>query len=134
MHDPIISNRSARLRKHADFERVYRESRKHFSPLISYFFIERPSQICAGPRVGFTVGRAFGKAVRRNRLKRRLREAVRSNLGGLTREVDVVLHPRQRLAAASFVSLRQEVLAIFTHIERAVPQRTRAGAPTEAGR
>jgi ribonuclease P protein component len=37
----------------------------------------------------------MGKAVDRNRIKRRMREAVRKNLSSLRTPVDVILHPRR---------------------------------------
>ena len=74
--------RSARLLRHADFERVYKQGRRHFSASLTVFYLQRPETEAArsatsGPRIGFTVGRALGGAVQRNRMKRRLREAVR---------------------------------------------------------
>ena len=81
--------RTARLLRHADFERVYKQGRRHFSASITVFYCPRPeaesrkpeaaptSAPISGLRVGFTVGRALGGAVQRNRMKRRLREAVR---------------------------------------------------------
>ncbi len=108
---------NARLRKHADYQRVYQRSRKHFSPSMTYFFAERVSGI--GPRVGLTAGRVLGKAIERNRIKRRMREAVRLNLASLTREVDVVLHPRRTVLTADFTTLQGEVSRIFALIEKA---------------
>ena len=67
---------------------------------MTYFFAERSSGV--GPRVGLTAGRVLGKAVDRNRIKRRMREAVRLNLALLTRDVDVVLHPRRSVLTADF--------------------------------
>src|SRR5580658_7397713 len=100
---------NARLRKHADYQRVYQRSRKHFSPSMTYFFAERASgldsQPAIGPRVGLTAGRVLGKAVERNRIKRRMRQAVRLSLGLLTRDVDVVLHPRRSVLTAEFARL-----------------------------
>src|SRR5580692_1992463 len=96
----------ARLRKHADYQRVYQRSRKNFSRSMTYFFAERTSTRPVGPRVGLTAGRVLGKAVERNRIKRRMREAVRLNLCLLTRDVDVVLHPRRAVLTADFSTLQ----------------------------
>jgi len=96
--------RSARLRKHADYQRVYRESRRYSSASMSYFFRARPNEESAGalPRVGLTAGRVLGGAVERNRIRRRMREAVRLHLSELPLHVDVVLHPRKMVLEMEF--------------------------------
>jgi ribonuclease P protein component len=116
---PIQALRCARLRKHADYQRVYRESRKHSSASMTYFFAEREAHPAEGPRVGLTAGRVLGNSVERNRIKRRMREAVRFNLNALTRDVDVVLHPRRSVLTVDFAFLRGEVSKIFAMIEKA---------------
>jgi ribonuclease P protein component len=93
---------------------------------MTYFFAERPASASPvsgpnrilGPRVGLTAGRVLGKAVERNRIKRRMREAVRLNLKLLTRDVDVVLHPRRTVLTAEFARLQGEVCKIFAVIEK----------------
>jgi ribonuclease P protein component len=85
---------------------------------MTYFFAERTSPP-VGPRVGLTAGRVLGKAVERNRIKRRMREAVRLNLALLTRDVDVVLHPRRTVLTAEFAGLQSEVSRIFAIVEKA---------------
>ena len=67
--------RSGRLLRHSDFERVYKQGRRHFSAHMTVFYLRRAEG--EGLRVGFTVGRVLGGAVDRNRIKRRLRESVR---------------------------------------------------------
>jgi ribonuclease P protein component len=109
----------ARLRKHADYQRVYQHSRKHFSSSMTYFFAERASSARVGPRVGLTAGRVLGKAVERNRIKRRMREVVRGQLPLLTRDVDVVLHPRRSVLTTQFAGLQNEVSRIFALVEKA---------------
>jgi ribonuclease P protein component len=101
--------RSARLLKHSDFERVYKQGRRHFSPHLTAFYLLRQSGDLSGPRVGFTVGRVLGGAVERNRIKRRLREAVRLNLAALSAPVDVVINPKKSVLDLEFAQLRDEI-------------------------
>ncbi len=110
--------RSARLRKHADYQRVYRESRRYSSASMSYFFCARSSEDASGtqPRVGLTAGRVLGGAVDRNRIRRRMREAVRLHLGELPQRVDVVLHPRRLVLEMEFTRLEREVSRVFSSV------------------
>ncbi|MGB9205198.1 MAG: ribonuclease P protein component [Terriglobales bacterium] len=106
-------SRSGRLRKHSDFERVYKQGRRHFSPHMTVFFLRRAAGALpeTGSRVGFTVGRVLGGAVERNRIKRRLREAVRlrrSVLDGVV-DVDVVINPKKSVLTLEFAVVLEEV-------------------------
>ena len=71
-----------------------------------------------GLRVGFTVGRVLGGAVERNRMKRRLREAVRSERPAAGAAVDVVINPKKSLLTADFAELRKEVSQAFQVVEQ----------------
>lgn len=114
-----------RLRKHPDYQRVYKTSRKQWARQIGYFSVLRPPgspealrSETPGPRVGLTVPKALGKAVDRNRIKRRLRELLRSalpHLGSLP--VDVVLHPKRSVLDAEFAALQREVATIFKSVQ-----------------
>jgi ribonuclease P protein component len=128
-----------RLCKHGDFQRVYGASRKRFGKQMSYFFLLRqpvqPGDSArdtgpGGPRIGLTVGKAMGKAVDRNRIKRRMREAVRRQLSLLHSPVDVVLHPRRSVIDVDFATLEREVASVFQQIQRAL-ERQPAPLPSE---
>lgn len=119
--------REARLRRHADYVRAYEAGRREQSPSMAYVCRlraplagkdepqpEKPT--IPGVRVGLTVGRVLGPAVLRNRIKRRMREAVRAHLALLPSEVDLVLLPRKSVATLPYPELSQEVAAIFGRV------------------
>jgi ribonuclease P protein component len=64
-----------------DFRKVYDEGSRIANPLFAAFCLRE--SLPDGPRIGFTVPRALGKAVVRNRIRRRVREAVRHHLDRL---------------------------------------------------
>jgi ribonuclease P protein component len=111
-----------RLRKHADYQIVYKAGRKQFSKQIAYFHALRPAERRSdtpGARVGLTVPKALGGAVDRNRIKRRMREAVRAALPLLSSPVDVILHPRRSVIELEFNQLKREVANIFRSVQAA---------------
>jgi len=114
---PEASSKSAkfpgarRLQRHADFDRVYREGRRHFARHLTVFYLRRAQD--GGLRVGFTVGKALGGAVERNRIKRRLREAVRLHWPNFVAPVDVVINPKKSLLKADFTELGSEISRAF---------------------
>ena len=59
-------------------------------------------------RVGFTTPRALGGAVVRNRIKRRVREAVRRHLDGVG-PWEIVINPRRRALTAPFDEIEREM-------------------------
>lgn len=124
--------RGSRLLRHADFERVYKQGRRHFSQSMTVFYLARqeakesgtPTREISGPRIGFTVGRALGGAVERNRIKRRLREAVRLSSKPEKTNVDVVINPKKIVLKAEFESILNEVGRALTVIEQKLGPRT----------
>lgn len=118
-----------RLRKHADYQLVYKAGRKQFSKQIAYFHALRPAERRSdtpGARVGLTVPKALGKAVDRNRIKRRMREAVRASLPLLNAPVDVILHPRRSVMTLEFPLLQREVAQIFRSVQAACDRAAKA--------
>jgi ribonuclease P protein component len=113
--------KSHRLLRHADFERVYKQGRRHFASYMTVFYLRRQGEPGGSNlRIGFTVGKVLGGAVQRNRMKRRLREAVR--LTGFAPGVaaDVVINPKRSLLTADFAALQSEIAKAFQAIERSI--------------
>jgi ribonuclease P protein component len=141
--------RAARLLRHADFERVYKQGRRHFSASMTVFYWPRPEASAGevemqaktragvlapqGLRVGFTVGRALGGAVQRNRMKRRLREAVRMTPPPAGVAADVVMNPKKSLLTTDFAAVLNEVARAFVVIEQKLSGKTGAETKTNRG-
>jgi ribonuclease P protein component len=119
--------RAARLLKHADFERVYKQGRRHFSSHMTVFYLRQAEGIGNGnneARTGFTVGRVLGGAVQRNRIKRRMRNAVRQRRALLQGPVDIVINPKKSVLNVEFPILLEEVTRAFEMIARRMAERT----------
>ena len=114
--------RGSRALRHADFDRVYKQGRRHFSASMTVLYFARklapPVKGQCGLRVGLTVGRALGGAVQRNRMKRRLREAVRLTRPTPGPGADVVINPKKVVLTAGFDVLVNEVRQAFVVIQK----------------
>ena len=137
--------KSMHLLKRADFQRVYQQGKRHFSGNMTVFYLRTDAvapaasntqsgevaALCeqgapARVRVGFTVPRAIGKAVERNRIRRRTREAVRfhiAELAPLSQTVDIVINPKRSALTAEFAEISSEVERAFRVV------RENGGAP-----
>jgi ribonuclease P protein component len=103
---------SARLSKTRDFERVQRSGRRTQLPLITVW---KTRGLTLQPRVGIVVGLHGRSAVARNRLKRRVRYIVRSEI--LTKNVeafDAVIRIQPAAYAATFHKLRTCLIEAFS--------------------
>jgi len=89
------------------------------SPSFAMFFLRRDGEPAVGVRVGLTTPRAAGNSVVRNRLKRRMREALRLTLPAFHQPVDYVFHPRRPVADIAFPQLCAEVERILRRAEAA---------------
>jgi ribonuclease P protein component len=106
--------KSKHLLRHADFQRVYQVGRRQFTGHMTVFFLRRASaaegEVSGNSlRIGFTVSKMLGGSVERNRIKRRMREAVRTSWPTREAPVDVVFHPRKSVLELSFAQVASEV-------------------------
>ncbi len=108
----------ARLQRHADYQRAYAGSRKRQSSSMSWFLgRQQPAfadaALPSGPRVGLTAGKVLGKAHERNRIKRRMREALRRHVELLPGGFDLIFHPRRIVLNLEFAKLEAEIVRIL---------------------
>jgi len=125
-----------RLRKHADYLRVYASARKRQSSSMSWFFApladgNAPSSLAP---VGLTVGKVLGKAHERNRIKRRMREALRRHVDLLPSGAGLIFHPRRNVLTMEFAQLEAEIVRILEQAAREAPRSAKlaAAAPSQS--
>ncbi|MGA7379420.1 MAG: ribonuclease P protein component, partial [Terriglobales bacterium] len=99
--------RDVRLLRHADFERVYKQGKRHFAAHLTAFYRRREAGDTL--RIGFTVSKLLGGAVQRNRMRRRLREAVRLHWPEFQAPVDIVINPKKSLLGIELSALGKEI-------------------------
>jgi ribonuclease P protein component len=102
---PYAYRKSERLRKNADFTATMKEKRLSIDGL-SLFYRRNDA---GGFRVGISVGKKLGNAVKRNRLRRRIRACVGKALTGHAAGFDLVFLARNELMAKDFPQICQAV-------------------------
>lgn len=102
-------SKNVRLLKSSEFRKVYNEGSRISGPYFAAFRLSVARTEQEGPRIGFTLPRAFGKAVKRNLAKRRIREILRLRLPQIDAQWNLVINPRRRALDASPQELQREV-------------------------
>jgi ribonuclease P protein component len=102
--------RASRLLRRADYDAVYREGRRRSSREFAVFL--RPNGLELS-RFGWSIKRALGSAVKRNRMRRRIREIIRLHRQEIAPGWDIVIHPRTTVATANFTALSEELVKLL---------------------
>jgi ribonuclease P protein component len=102
--------REARLVRRGDFDAVYRAGKRRSSSNFTVFF--RANQLPVS-RFGFSIKKALGGAVVRNRMRRRMREIVRCHRMEIPAGWDIVIHPKSSVGRAEFVGLTADLVRLM---------------------
>ena len=127
-----------RLRNNRDFRAVYAKGRSRVGPLAVLYVWKRPADAPAptsGRRIGFVVSKKQGGAIERNRIKRRMREAVRLRLSDLKDgPYDLIFVARSGLKTAEWPQIQAALAELLRQsgmlankpavAERAAPNET----------
>ena len=98
-----------RLLSTKDYERVYAEGRKIVEEWAVLYYARNQLPHC---RLGITISRKMGKAVSRNRIKRRLKEAFRLNKHKLSPGYDLTVVVRKKAMDLSFHEIEGRLLLL----------------------
>ena len=101
-------NPGTTIKQNGDFHRIYAKGKSAVSPCVVVYC--RKNRLGTN-RTGFTVSKKIGKAVVRNRIRRRLREIVRLNNVRLEQGYDLILVARTRAVEADYRRLEGDFLS-----------------------
>ena len=120
---PLRLDRERRIRRNSEYRLVYDTGRKRSGRYLVCFCrtsgtVDKNNAVSArlpGPvaRVGITVSGKVGKAHERNRAKRRIKEALRSELEGFGTGAEIVFVAKRGILTASFEDLRTDVRTLL---------------------
>ncbi|SHE61849.1 ribonuclease P protein component [Marinitoga hydrogenitolerans DSM 16785] len=101
-----------------DFDKVFSCGKRHIN---EYFVVVYTKNNLTYTRIGITIKRKFGKAYKRNKLKRYIREIYRRNKGLFPQDYDIVFLPRKKLSKdfdnMSFDDIKNIILNISERLK-----------------
>lgn len=100
-----------RLTSTTDFQRVRRLGKSYAHPLVVLVALKNENS--SQTRFAVAAGRSVGKAVQRNRAKRRLRAALQPHLAETNPGWDAILIARQPIEAADFSKIQSAVTMLL---------------------
>ncbi len=96
-----------RLKKEKDFEKIVKQGESHSDNFLVLKFLKND---LGTSRIGFAVGKKISKkAVVRNKLKRRLREAVKIYLPKLKSDYDLIFFSKKGSEKKEFSELKEMI-------------------------
>jgi ribonuclease P protein component len=93
-----------------EFKRVYERGAKQISRSFVVFALSNGT---AESRFGLTTPRKLGKAHDRNRIRRRVREIIRTEGGNVPAGFDWVINPRRSALNRPFTDLKTELIGLL---------------------
>ena len=95
-----------RVRKRKDYSRIYKNGARLYSE--NFLVLIHPNEE-GTRRLGITVGKRIGNSVKRNRIKRLLREFFRLHKDSLPAGADIVITVRKDVSARSLQEITREL-------------------------
>ena len=103
-----MSNES--LKKTNEFKKVFSQGNRRYGRYVILYILPGEKD---DNRVGFIVKKSIGKAVQRNKIKRRLREIWRLKGKEIITGSDVIILAKKEIVEASFAEIEQEVVRLL---------------------
>ena len=111
MRPPSHFGDDARLKERREFRRVFSSGKKTVGRALILWY--RGGAASLPPRLGLSVSAKVGGAVRRNRLKRLLRETFRLRRSELRPGVEMVAYPRPGCSWKGRADAQRDIISLW---------------------
>lgn len=108
---PFPLGPDSRITRRSDYSRIYKEGAKFPGKYLLLFALKAENL-----KVGITVSGKVGIAVERNRAKRRIREALKTELGACATPAELVFVARAGIKGASFDAIKSDMKKLLSKV------------------
>lgn len=112
LHKKFSFIKKNRLSNNYDFENVLKNG-KHFK--CEFFALKILKNNLEYSRLGIRINKKIGNSVKRNKIKRIIREIFRINKNEFNENIDIVVIPYSNILSANFDTIREEFLKFLSH-------------------
>lgn len=102
--------KNEQIKRTFDYKRVYENGRRYYGKYLIFFVCNNNLQYS---RVGISVGKKVGGSVKRNRIKRLLREILRHVWQNVIKERDIVVVAKKEAEGKDLRAVWQDLEGLF---------------------
>ena len=106
-------NRNNRLRKRYQYKYIYKSGKFLSEKAVTLHFVSSKTKFV---KIGFAVTKKIGHAIKRNLVRRRLREIMRKHLPNIKENFNIIIVAKEQILDTEFLSLEKQ---IFNLLKRA---------------
>ncbi len=103
-------NTKMRIKSADEFNDIIKTGTKVYSPFFIIYYKEKKLD---NPRFGITQAKKFGKAYKRNRYRRILREIIRTNIKVFKNEYDYIIIIMKKCDTLNFKQIEDNLLKVI---------------------
>ena len=103
-------NKKYRLRNNDDFKMVYKKGKNYWNRNLILYVMKNG---LGYSRIGFSVTKKIGNSVVRNRIRRRMKEICRQNIGNIREGYDIIFIPKKNVVDITYRDLKSAMLHLF---------------------
>lgn len=103
-------NTKMRIKSADEFNDIIKTGTKIYSPFFIIYYKEKKLD---NPRFGITQAKKFGKAYKRNRYRRILREIIRTNIKVFKNEYDYIIIIMKKCDTLDFKQIEDNLLKVI---------------------
>lgn len=110
-NEGIRLKKAFRIKKESEFQTAFKQGKSFANRQLVLYVYPKPEQVHF--RVGLSVGKKNGIAVKRNRIKRYLRQGVHELESAIRPEIDILLIARPDIRDKSFQQVKQSIIHVM---------------------